>query len=272
MHRPLASDRKVVVTHVMIAIPKPRTNRPPTSCLMTLAVETMTIPATMNNPPVNIPTLRPQISEMGPANRAYQTMDRTSGSVKTDKIRESPLARSRLTPTMDPTVYMEKIRASSLPVPLMPKWSIYWLMGEIPEKREPSYPLAHDPRKVTNLRVSEGIEEPVSYRSQIHIATTSNSHAKVQHERRLGPRVQGSGRDGSSERGIPDLDDLGLGQSFGVERLSRVEGVESDLGRRRVLILVDLVLLVHGWTVESSVVFVRHCGCGGFDLAPCRRV
>jgi len=62
----------------MMAIPKPKTNRPPTSCLIVLAVETMSIPATIPNPPLNIPTLRPQISEMGPAKRAYEGLQAIS--------------------------------------------------------------------------------------------------------------------------------------------------------------------------------------------------
>jgi len=140
---------------------------------------------------------------------------------------------------------------------------MYCVIGEIPEKREPSYPLAQDPRKVTKLRASKEVAERVSHRDRRSTSKTPpDSHAKVQHERSLRSRVQGCGRDGSGERGIPNLDDLGLGQSLGVERLGRVEGVESDFGSRRVLILVDLVLLVHGWTVESSVVLMRH-GRGG---------
>ena len=99
---------------------------------MTLAVATISIPATMKSPPVNIPTLRPQISEMGPANRAYEGLQAVS---KAEHIRSTMGARHRLTPTMDPTVYMEKMRASSLPVPLIPKWSMYCVIGEIPEKR-----------------------------------------------------------------------------------------------------------------------------------------
>lgn len=77
------------------------------------------------SPPQNMPTRRPYLSEMGPAKRA---------------------------PIILPTPYMEKTLETSSPVVAISKCAWYCFMGEIPEKSEPSYPLAHDPRKVTKLK------------------------------------------------------------------------------------------------------------------------